>query len=72
MIKTFKGAQLYSLRKKSGEDEFTNKVGVAWTYSLNRLHDAPESVSKEMRIPTEPGPAEDRLGKRVEGRPTQP
>ena len=72
MIKTFKGARLYSLRKKPAQDEFTGQAAVAWTYSLNCVHDAPEWVLKEMRYTHLSQPwLKMASRKRVDGRPSE-
>jgi len=72
MIKTFKGAQLYSLRKKPAQDELMGQAAVAWTWSLNCVHDAPEWVLKEMRY-TQLSQRRLKMasGKRMDGRPTE-
>ena len=69
MIKTFKGARLYSLRKKSAQEEL--QTPVAWTHSLNCLFDAPEMVFKEMQHTCllQRYLKKD-SGKRMDGRPT--
>jgi hypothetical protein len=72
--KSFKGAELYYLHDKSPENgpKATTRERVAWTHTLNCVHDDPELAFKEMRCTSFDQPYLKMVsGNRVDGRPTE-
>ncbi|MBJ7532938.1 relaxase/mobilization nuclease domain-containing protein [Rhodomicrobium vannielii ATCC 17100] len=72
--KSFKGAELYYLHDKSPNagPKATTRERVAWTHTLNCVHDDPELALAEMRHTAFDQPYLKMVsGNRVDGRPTE-